>query len=140
MAPALADTTSGWYYRGSTGPFWPGFYIDNCVEANTYVYPPVTHEGLIRASVSPNGCSGALANPGSGWLGIAAEGFSNGNFCGWTHYQYNTTSGFKGTSGNFCNNPDGLQEFHTVAFGRVWIYQNNNYYDVNYVTSPSLNN
>jgi hypothetical protein len=138
--PAASAADSGWQFRNKTGPYWPGWFADNCVRSTISF-----QNGLpwfyseVRSSVSSNGCGGGLANMQQGWLSSLAWGIRDGGVCGfnpqWSNSAWST--GLWGTGGNLCANPPGLQEFSTLAFNRVW--QNGAYVELFVQGSPGQN-
>jgi hypothetical protein len=76
----------------------------------------------------------------SGWLGVGADGFRNGSYCGTTGTFYNNVTYPAWSVGSkLCTNPAGNQNFNTLAYGAVWTYISPNwkYVGVGTVSSPS---
>jgi hypothetical protein len=138
VAPAFATASSA-EYRGSIGPFYPGFYVDSCVRASIIDYAP--RSGAQNDTwISPGGCSGTSAPLAAGWIGVNAKCYRDGAYMGQTGTQYTQNqSAIAVAAADLCPNPAGSQAFHTTGFGKIWIYQDGAYYNQTGVPSPNQN-
>src|SRR2546429_9888183 len=93
-SPALATATSGYNYKITTGPYYPSWYADNCLDAN--IVDVANFQAYSRSSVSGGRCGGTGAGMAAGWIGVEANGYMNGSYCGSTGWYFNgsTTSTF----------------------------------------------
>jgi hypothetical protein len=72
-------------------------------------------EGTVQARVcSSNGVPQSLP---AGWIGVAADTWRSGGFCGSSGWKYSTSQSHTVmTSHCCCNNPSGNQPFQAVAY------------------------
>lgn len=138
FAPAFGSADSGYVYRGSIGPFYPGFYVDSCIQAS--ITDTAYNQASTFAWISPSSCFSQVAELDAGWMGINAKGYRDGAYCGQTGTQYTAAKSWTwSASATLCSNPAGSQAFHTAGFGKIWIYQDGAYYDQAGVSSPNQN-
>lgn len=86
---------------------------------------------------SNNTCSGAPISASTGSLGVKANGYRNGVYCGTTGWYYNgvATSTFA-VGSVICSNPAGIQTFRTTSHHAVWSDPSSQYFTGS-VTSPN---
>jgi len=128
-ASAATVVSSGTVYVLTTGPYYPSWYADNCLKAN--IASNLSAQSYSHSSVDPGGCSGG-ANMQPGWIGVDAQEYKNGSFCGQTGWAYNdsaTTDFGVGSGGDMCSGSGNLR---TNALGQWWDY----IYTVWQYTSP----
>lgn len=115
---ASADTTSGWVYTLTTGPYpSSGWWADDCQQAYMETGSPPTEFSESYSAVDPGACSGG-APMAAGWIGVAVGAYHNGKNCGTSSWVYNsaTTSLFL-TSAQLCG---GTGNYQAVADGVYW--------------------
>ena len=118
LATAVANgapSSSGYVYTVTTGEYWPGWWADNCMKAN------VANDFSNQAyNYSPGRCGGTGAAMGTNWVGVDAEGYKNGAYCGDTGWAYNDspTTTF-GVGGVECA---GSGAYQTLALADWWSY------------------
>ena len=127
LVPAGAST-SGYVYTLTTGPYYPGWYADNCLKAA--VASDDSNQAYDYSSVDPGRCGGTGADMQSGWIGLDAQGYKNGSFCGETGWYY--SPGTVDTFGVGARECSGSGNYRTNALGQWWDYVN----DVWQYTSP----
>jgi hypothetical protein len=82
-------------------------------------------------------CQAADQRPlGGGYLGLKLWGYKDGAYCGNTAWHYSsTTTHYWQIWSSLCPNPAGLQDFNTLASGKVW--DGDEYLVPPNITSPS---
>ena len=120
---ASADAFSGWVYRATTGPYFPGWNSDDCLQGVQRSFGAAESDTL--STVSPGRCSGQLANMQSGWQGTNAYGYKNGSYCGSTGWGFNSATTYEsGVGARLCF---GSGNYHALAWGEWWTDVNGTY-------------
>jgi len=138
---AYADAQSGYVVGYATGQYWPGWYAINC--QNAYVSNTGWNDAYSYSYVSAgqgNSCTGSNANMQGGWIGVYAEGYLYGSFCGATGWYYNSSATYYfGVGARECGNQRGVG--YTIAYAEWWdyLYGSWMYGPVVSVRSPSQN-
>jgi hypothetical protein len=138
---AFATATSGEVYDHSVD-LGSSTWVDACGEA--IIADTIDNQAYIYAyDSSASRCSGTAHYVASGILGVDAEGFVDGTFCGATGYYYNNTSAYGwGVGAQLCYLHINTHAYNTAMFGKIWstIDEYSWSYDfVGEIDSPSQN-
>ncbi len=136
-APVGALATTGYLYQITTGPYYPGYYADDCLKAN--VANDDSNQAYSYSSLTGGRCGGTGAPMAGGWIAVDAQGYKDGAYCGETGWAYNgsTVSTF-GVGAREC---EGSGTYATVAYAEWWTetYGSYGYYGPFGITSPNQN-
>ncbi len=138
-SPASGDLYSGWYYQYATGPYYPSWFADDCVNAELTTGPPTPASNVAwsYSSIDPGRCGGTPAAMAPGWIGALAQGFVNGQYCGTTGWYFNATTASEFAVGQRICQSSGSYE--TAGWGTWWTLQNGTwqYSPAEFAWSPS---
>ncbi len=126
-APAYGDLYSGWEYQYETGPYYPSWHADDCINAEltTGAPTPGSNNSWTYSSVDPGYCGGTGANMAAGWIGALAEGFLDGGYCGSTGWAFNSSAAdIFAVGSKICS---GSGTYLTAGWGTWWTLENGSY-------------
>jgi|ERR1039458_5550423 hypothetical protein len=122
---ALATASAGYYLEHVVDEH--SGYVDEC--GQTVIHDIADNRSWELTNTDPNGCDLHSNTWGApiGYMGVNADGYFKGSYCGSTGYYYNQTSTYNfGVGGVECSG-DGCGTYYTIASGTLYQYYAGSY-------------
>jgi len=134
---AFASASSGYQFSETLSEH--SGQVNFCGEATIVDTAQNRSWDLSNTYNNPCSLTSNLWNAPSGYLGVDAEGLTDGGMCGFTGYAYNSTETYNfGVGANECGN-QGCQGYYTIAYQGNYQYSDGQYWGGFDQTSPEQN-